>query len=189
MRASEPILLIFRLSCTGLDSLHSRMCVRVIRTIGWCATRSHARAVQPGLHIAACPHPATGTISIALRGAIPAAEIARPVQRQTVADQPFPEIGSPDQTCRDRTAILVLEKRGATHRTSGDETIELICSVRATAIQVAVSTPAQLAAFRRIDSPKPDARPQYFQGITINDTGLTDKIGSQGRLREQQKHQ
>lgn len=107
--------------------------------------------------------------------------IARPIECKTVADQPFPEVGSPDKTCRDRTPILVRGNRGATHRTSGDETIEFVGRLGAAAIQIAVGTPAQLIAFRRVDTPKPDPGSMYVQRITIDDTGLSDNICSGGR--------
>lgn len=104
--------------------------------------------------------------------------ISRPIQRETIADQPFPEVGSPDKTCRDHTPILVRRNRGATHRTSGDETIELVGRLGAAAVQIAVGTPAQLIAFRGVDTPKPDPGSMYVQRVTIDDTGLSDKICS-----------
>lgn len=115
--------------------------------------------------------------------------ISRPIQRETIADQPFPEVGSPDKTCRDRTPILVRGNRGATHRTSGDETIELVGRLGAAAIQIAVGTPAQLIAFRRVDTPKPDPGSMYVQRITIDDTGLSDKICSRGRPGQEQERE
>lgn len=115
--------------------------------------------------------------------------ISRPIQRETTADQPFPEVGSPDKTCRDRTPILVCGNRGATHRSAGDETIQFVGRLGAAAVQIAVSTPAQLAAFRRINTPKPDAGSMYVQGITIDDTGLSDKICSRDRPGQEQERE
>lgn len=115
--------------------------------------------------------------------------ISRPIQRETIADQPFPQIGGPDETCRDRTPILVRGNGGATHWTSGDENIQFVGRLRAAAVQIAVGTPAQLIAFRRVDTPKPDPGSMYFQRITINDTGLSDKICSQDRPGQEQERE
>lgn len=115
--------------------------------------------------------------------------IARSIECKTVADQPFPEVGSPDKTCRDRTPILVCGNRRATHWTSGDENIEFVGRLGAAAIQIAVGTPAQLIAFRRVDTPKPDPGSMYVQRITIDDTGLSDKICSGGRPGQEQERE
>lgn len=67
--------------------------------------------------------------------------------------------------------------------------IEFIGRLRAAAIQIAASTPAQLIAFRRVDTPKPDAGSMYVQRITIDDTGLSDKICSRGRPGQEQERE
>jgi hypothetical protein len=47
---------------------------------------------------------------------------------------------------------------------------------------------AQLAAFRRVNTPEPNAHSMNFQRIAIDDAGLPNKIIGQGAARQQQEH-
>src|SRR5262249_20114649 len=93
---------------------HSGMCVRIIRAVGRGAARPDANAEQAWLRVAACPHAAARTIGITLTSGIPPFRILRPIQRETIANKPFPEIDAADRTGRNRTPILILGYRGAT---------------------------------------------------------------------------
>src|ERR1700746_1211768 len=86
---------------------HSRMCVRIIRTVGRGAARPDARAEQPWLDVATCPHAAARTIGITLGGGILPFRMWRRIQRETVANKPFSEIGAADRTGRYAPPVLI----------------------------------------------------------------------------------
>jgi hypothetical protein len=92
------------------------MRARVIRTTARRPARSNADPIEPRLHVNAFPHSAPGQLGGALIGAVLALGILRPVQRETVLDQPFPEIGTADRTGRHRSAVAVSADRDAAYR-------------------------------------------------------------------------
>jgi len=69
-----------------------RMRIRVVRTSGWLAACSDADPVQPRGDVAARPHAAPGMLSLSLNSIIHAPGIIRPVERETVADEPLTQI-------------------------------------------------------------------------------------------------
>jgi hypothetical protein len=58
--------------------------------------------------------------------------------------------------------------------------IQIVRRLRAALILQAVPAPAKLATFRRIDSPKANARSVDFQTVAIDDAGLSRKITGRG---------
>jgi hypothetical protein len=165
------------------------MRVGVIRTGGRPSIRADATAIEPRLDVASFPDSPARTFGVALSAVISAFRVLRPIQRKAIANQPFAEIGAANRTGRDRPSIWVEAQRQAINRTTIDEGVEVVCSLRAAAILQTVLAAAQLAALRRVDAPEPDAHSMNFQRIAINDAGLTNKIIRQRRARNQQKHQ
>src|SRR5258708_27624126 len=152
----------------------SRMCVCIIRTGGRSTTRPDAAAKQPRLQMAARPHPATGTMGLALGGGVLAFRILRPIQRETFAQKPFSDIGTADGTGCYSPPILIFGDRRTIDRPPRDESVEIVGCLRATLIQVAVCIAAELAALRCIAAPEPDARPMNFQRVAVDDAGLAN---------------
>src|SRR5438105_4711969 len=113
---------------------HSRMCVRIIRTVGRSAARPDAHAEQPWLHVAACPHAAARTIGIALHSRIPSFRILRPIQR-AIANEPFAEVSAADRAGRYAPPVLILGYGCTLDRSPCDEGVEIIGCIRATTIQ------------------------------------------------------
>src|SRR5262249_33620453 len=103
-----------------------------------------------------------GALGVTLSFAISALRVLRPVQRQALAQKPFAEIGAADRTGRDRAAIWVEAERRAVDRTPGNECIKIICGLRATTVLQTVLAAEELAAFRRVDTPEPDADSMKF---------------------------
>src|SRR5437660_936337 len=85
----------------------SRMCDCIIRTVGRGAAGPDAPAKQPWRHVAARPHPAPRTVCIALGGVVLPFRILRPIQRKTIANKPFPEVGAADRADRYTPAVLI----------------------------------------------------------------------------------
>ena len=54
--------------------------------------------------------------------------------------------------------------------------IKVVCGLRATTVLQTVLAAAELAAFRRVDTPEPNANSMNFQRVAIDDAGLTNKI-------------
>jgi hypothetical protein len=65
------------------------MGIRVIRAISWVSTSSDADAVQPRSDVTARPNTAPGMLGLSLDFIVHAVRIVRPVERQTVADEPL----------------------------------------------------------------------------------------------------
>ena len=165
------------------------MRVGVIRTCGRLSICTDAGAIEPWFDVATFPDSPASALGITLSFAISALRVLRPVQRQASAYEPFSEIGAADRTGRDRTTIWVEAVGQAVNRTPGNERIKVVCRLRAATILQTVLTAAQLTAFRRVDTPKPNADSMNFQGVAINDAGLTNKIIGQRSAREQKQHQ
>jgi hypothetical protein len=108
------------------------MCVRIIRTVGRGAARPDAHAEQPWLHVAACPHAAARTIGIALCSRIPSFRILRPIQRETIANEPFAEVSAADRADRYAPPVLILGYGCTLDRSPRDEGVEIIGCIRAT---------------------------------------------------------
>jgi hypothetical protein len=151
----------------------SRVGVRVVGAINWPPTASDADSIQPRLDVAARPHAPTCVLGIALDRVEFSLRIFRPVNCETVAHQPFAEIGAVHQTRRHGSPVLVKGDRDAAHRPSGNEGIEIVRRLRSAAILQAVIAPTELTAFRSVDAPQPDACTVYFQDVAVDDAGLT----------------
>jgi hypothetical protein len=167
----------------------SRMRVGVIRTGRRLSVRTDAGAIEPRLDVASFPDSPAGAFGVALNAVISAFRVLRPIQRKAVANEPFAEVGATDRTGCDRAAIWVEVERQAINRTTSDEGIEVVCSLRAAAILQTVLAAGQLAALRRVDAPEPDAHSMNLQRIAINDAGLTNKIIGERGARMQQEDQ
>src|SRR6516165_7774144 len=165
------------------------MRVSVIRAGGRLSVRTDAGAIEPRLDVTYFPDSLAGALGIALSFAISALRVLGPVQRQALAHKPFAEISAADRTGRDRAAIWVEVEGRAVNRTPGDKSIKVVCGLRATTVLQTVLAAAELAALRRVDTPKPNADSMNFQGVAINDAGLTDKIIGQRAAREQKQNQ
>src|SRR5262249_12482787 len=74
-------------------------------------------------------------------------------------------------------------------RTPGNECVKVVCGLRAATILQTVLAPTELATLRRVDTPKPNTDSMNFQGIAINDAGLTNEIIGQRAARQQEEHQ
>ena len=54
--------------------------------------------------------------------------------------------------------------------------VKIIRCLRAASILEAVFASAKLCALGRIDTPEPDTRAAYFQGVAIDDARLTKQV-------------
>jgi hypothetical protein len=151
-----------------------RVRVRVVRAIRWASVRPDAGSIKPRLEVAPRPHAPPGMIGIALGTVVLPSRISRPIQRETVARKPFAEIDTTDGARRHRSPVLIQRDGGATHRPSGNESIEIVRRLGAAAILQAVLASAELTAFGRVDAPKKNARAMDFERATVNYTGLPD---------------
>ena len=83
------------------------MRVRVIPTSGRSATGSDADAVQPRLNVAARPYAAPGKFGLMLNRAVHAFRVIRPIERETVADEPLAKVSAVHGASRDRAPVLI----------------------------------------------------------------------------------
>ena len=164
------------------------MRVRIIRTVGGLPARTNAGAIEPWFDVAAFPYSPAGAFSIALGVIVSAFRVLRPIQRKPLANKPFAEIGAADRAGRNRPAVRVEVKGRAVDRTPSNECIKVVCRLRAAAILQAILAAAELSAFRRVDTPEPDAYAMNFQRVAIDDAGLTNEFIGQCATGQQQKH-
>ena len=128
------------------------MSAGIIRTTARPSASPYARSIQPGLDIAPRPDAAPGAVRIVLGGAVAAMGIARPVQRQPMADRQVTQIHTSDHADRDRPTVLIEGHRCARHRPAGDKSVKIIGGLGAASMKVAVIVTAKLGAFGRVDT-------------------------------------
>jgi len=148
------------------------MGVRVVRTFTRFPASPDADAVKPGLDIAPCPHPSPGVFSFALDGVISAPRISRPVDCETVAHQPFAQIDIADRASCHCPPILVQRDGDAVQRPSRNKSVEIVRRLGPAPILETILASAKLTAFRRVDTPEPDAGAVNLQRVAIDDAVL-----------------
>jgi hypothetical protein len=99
-----------------------------------------------------------------------------PIQRQTIADQPFAEVDAIDRTRRYRPPVLIEGDRDTAHRPAGNEGVEIIGGFRPAPILQTVPAPTKLTAFGSVHPPEADARAVDFKRVAIDDAGLAGEI-------------
>jgi hypothetical protein len=119
-------------------------------------------------------------LGVALGRSVLALRILRPVKREAVADQPLAEIGAVHRAGRNSPSVLIQRDRDAAHRSTRDESVEIVRGFRAAAILLAVVAPAELGSLGRVDAPQADARAVDFECVTVDDAGLAGQLA--GRL-------
>src|SRR5712671_5915253 len=102
------------------------MTTSIVRAIPRATVRPNASSIQPRLNIAARPHTAPGMFGVALRRAVLALRILRPVECQSTTNQPVPEIDAVNQTRCDGPPVLIQRDRGARDWALGDEGVEIV---------------------------------------------------------------
>jgi hypothetical protein len=100
--------------------LFSRMCVCIIRTATRLPAQPDTGAVQPRLDRAARPQPSPAMFGFARGAAVSALGILWPIQRVSVAHQPFSQISTADRAGRHRSPVMIQRDRRAAHRPSGE---------------------------------------------------------------------
>ena len=103
----------------------------------------------------------------------------RPIERETTADQPLPEIGVTNGTSRHHPTVLILGNWLAAYRALRDEGIKLVRGLCTTPIQIAIGASAQLSTFRRVDPPETDARPVNFKRVAVDNARLPRQFSRQ----------
>ena len=83
----------------------------------------------------------------------------RLVERQTVSNQPIPEVGTIDGTRGNRVSAAIVINGRAYDRTICDEGLKLVRRLYPTRIRDVIRSPAKLAGFRRVDAKQVDAEP------------------------------
>lgn len=111
------------------------MGICIVRTGGGVSTSADACTIEPRLDVAALPEPLPGSLSFALSFVIFALRVSGPIQRETVAHKPFPEITACDRTGRDRAAIPVKAERDTVDGAPGNLRVEVVRSLRTTAVR------------------------------------------------------
>ena len=106
-------------------------------------------------------------LRIAQRRCVLAFGILRPVKRETVTNQPFPEIDAVHRAGRNSPSVLIQRDRDAAHRSTRDEGVEIVRGFRAAAILLAVVAAAELGSLGRVDTPKANARAVDFECVAV----------------------
>jgi len=102
------------------------MQARIIRAVTRPSALPDARAKQPRLNVAACPHASPGMLCIALRLIIFALWVLRPIQREPVAYQPIRKVNAINRTYRNRAPVLVHVHGRAINRPSSYEGVKVV---------------------------------------------------------------
>lgn len=110
------------------------MGICIVRTGRRLSTSADACTIEPRLDVATLPKSLAHALSLALGFMVSALRVLGPLQRETVAHKPFPEIPACDRTGRDRAAILVEADRDTVYGTLGNKGIEFVRSLRTTAV-------------------------------------------------------
>jgi hypothetical protein len=118
--------------------------VRVVRTFSWSTAGSDAHPIKPRLDVTACPYASPGVLRFTLDLVEFSLRILRPIQCETVANEPFAEIDTVDRTRRHRPPVLVQRDRDATNWLARNEGVDLVRHLR--------SAPILQAVFYRVDS-------------------------------------
>jgi len=108
----------------------SRMRGRVVRTVTRLPALPDAGAKQPRLHIAPLPYASACMLGVALDGVKFSLRIFRPVNCETVPDQPFSEVNIADRARRHRAPVLVQRDRDAAHRALGNKGVQFVRGLR-----------------------------------------------------------
>ena len=96
-----------------------------------------------------------------------------------MAGKPFPQIDAADRAGRNGSAVVIQPDRGTSDRAARDESIEIVRGLGAALIEIAVVVAAELGAFRRVDAPEANAGAVDFDGVAIDDAGLTGEVGGE----------
>jgi hypothetical protein len=152
------------------------MRVRIVRTVTRPSTLPDASAKQPWLNVGALPYAAPRMLCFMLSPIVLALGVFGPIERQAVAYRPVRKVNAIDRTHRYRAPVLVQVYRRAIDRPSRYEGVKLVRRLGPATILIAVLAPAKLAAFRRINAPKPNARPVNFERVAVDNAGLPGQI-------------
>ena len=120
-------------------------------------------------------------LSFSLDLIVHAPGVIRPVEREAVADKPLAKVSAIHGASRDSAPVLIQRDRGAANRLATDEGIEIIRCLGAASILEAIFASAKLRAFGCIDTPEPNTRAVYFQGVPIDNASLPQQVVGQGR--------
>jgi len=156
------------------------MSIRIVRAIGRPPADPDTDPVQPRLHIAALPHPATCALSIALSRFVSTLGVLRPIESEPAPYQPLAQIGVADSACCHRAAIAVEADRIAVHWPPCDEGIEVVGRLRPASVLLAVIASTELRGLRRVDAPQANTVAVDFQCIAVDDAGLPGQVVGKG---------
>jgi len=83
------------------------MRIRVVRASGRLATRSDAGPIEPRRDVAAGPDAAPGMLGLSLDRVVHASGIIRPVECETVADEPLAKVSAVHSASCDGAPVLI----------------------------------------------------------------------------------
>src|SRR4029077_2076921 len=119
-----------------------------------------------------CPHPSPGAFGFTPRIIVLSLGILRPVQSETIAHEPIPQVGAAHRACRHSATVSVQRYWQAIYRPPCDEGVQIVRRLCTAPIRQAILAATKLATFRGIDSPKANARSVDFKRVAIDDAGL-----------------
>ena len=164
------------------------MRVRVVRTSGRLAARSDAGPIEPRRDVAARPHAAPGMLGLSLDLIVHASRIIWPVERETVADKPLAKVSAINRASCHGAPVLIQRDGCAADRSAGNETVKIVCCLRAASVSKAVFATTKLGAFGSIDAPKPNARAMDLYRVAVDNARLAGEIGGQHGTGCQKQH-
>ena len=145
-----------------------RMRVCIVGAIARLTALTDTSSIQPRLNIATFPHPSSGMVSLPLRPVIFAFRVLRPIQRETVTDEPISEVGTINRTRRNGPTILIQIYRRAINCSLCNESIKIVRRLCSASILKAIVSPAKLAAFRSINPRETNTRSVQFERVAVD---------------------
>jgi len=174
-----PCLLVNKVTSRIRRKPPSRVRARLVGAIGGFSVLRDAVAITPRPDGDAVPNSPRRMFRFQLGVMISPFRDFRLVERQTVSNQPIPEVGTIDGTRGNRGSAATLIDGRTYDGTICYERLKLVRRLYPTLIVDVIRPSAKLAGFRRVDAKQVDSDALNSECVAVDDAGLSrDTIGA-----------
>ena len=117
-------------------------------------------------------------LGLSLDFIVHASRVIWPVERETVADKPLAKVSAINRASCHGAPVLIQRDGCAADRSAGNETVKIVCCLRAASVLKAIIATTKLGAFGSIDAPKTNARAMDLYRIAVDNARLAGEIGA-----------
>jgi hypothetical protein len=111
-------------------------------------------------------------LGIALSFAVLTLRVLRPIQRESIANQPLRNVIASNRTYRNCSPVLIQVHGQAIDWPLAEERVQVIRGLGPASILNAIIATAKLVALRCVNAPQANARPVNFERVAVDDAGL-----------------